>query len=452
MDQPRQENISHPVFWPSNLELPVVYRQQVMISRRGLLADAYRLAEETPTDVSIINFCADRYNFLVVFVACLIRNAPSILPHEKRPQSIAKVLGLYPNGRVLTDHAVGVDPSDVQLVDFHGRNAGASLDNPLIPATQVAATVFSSGSTGEPTPTHRTWQWLVTGGSDYVNGLDLDQLVGCSIVATVPSQHSYGLEAACMLPLRHAAAVSSSHPFYPADIAAALSTLSPPRVLVTTPHHLDVLQRSTVTLPKLDLAVSATAAMSNEFARSIQRRLECRLVEVYGCTEVGLIGTREPDTTDSWTLGKSLSMSIRDEAAQVSAEHLPKPVFLDDVLLCADDGDFRLTGRRRDIVKVGGNRVSLDGMNAILRRIAGVEDGVIFQIGDAFDGNAGRVAGLVVLRGRNLEAVQRELRVQLPAAFWPRPLRRVDAIPRGSTGKARMSDLIELLERSNVTK
>ena len=172
------------------------------------------------------------------------------------------------------------------------------------------------------------------------------------------------------------------------------------------------------------------------------------MVEVYGCTELGLIGTRETLVSPDWALGGSLSLTLHEDRAEVSAAHLAKPVLLDDMLAMSPDGRFRLTGRRRDIVKVGGNRVSLEGMNSLLRRIDGVADGMLFPLDEAAAGGVGRVAGVVVLRGRPLDDVRRDLRAALPAAFWPRPFRAVAEIPRGPTGKARRADLLALIGRT----
>ena len=63
------------------------------------------------------------------------------------------------------------------------------------------------------------------------------------IVATVPPQHMYGLELSILLPLLGPFAVHGGRPFFPADVAAALAEVPAPRMLVTTPIHLQALLR-----------------------------------------------------------------------------------------------------------------------------------------------------------------------------------------------------------------
>lgn len=444
------------LFGPAELDRTIARRDGRPVGRRRLLRDACGLAAELPRNVPVVNCCRDRYDFLVVFVACLIRGHPAILPGDKKPAFLHEIQRAYPNAIFVTDQPLSLDISAIHNVAFgaeQGPEPVGSSAHPAplaFPLSQPAAVVFSSGSTGRPEATIRTWGWLVRGAEDYVLGLGLDRLPGASIVATVPSQHSYGLETACMMVLRHDAAINSAHPLFPADIARSLKTVPAPRVLVSTPYHLDVLMRSDVSLPQTDLVVSATAPLGEDLAATVEQRLGGQVREVYGCTEIGLIGTRRTLDGPEWDPGRSLSLTLTDERAEISAAHLPQPIALDDILAEGVDGRFRLTGRQRDIVKVGGNRASLEGLNTILHGIEGVRDGALFPLDAGSDGRVARIAGVVVLGGRDLAEVARDLRARLPAAFWPRPLKAVDRVPRGPTGKLRRDDLLSQLEGGNA--
>lgn len=448
---PRGLNAETAMFLPNDLDQVIVRRGQAAVRRRDLLADASAMLGHFPTPGAIVNCCRDRYNFLVVFTACLLRGTPAILPNDKRKPVLDDVSRHYPGCHFATDQQLPVDPEKILACavptptgSVHAPQTPMAI--PSISPAQPAAVVFSSGSTGTPVPTVRTWEWLVTGAADYADALGLDRLQGCNIVATVPLQHSYGLETACMLPMQTRAAVSSAHPFFPADIARALAELPVPRVLVTTPHHLDVLHRSDVVLPETALIVSATAPLADELARASVDRLGGSLIEIYGCTEVGLVGARETLASSRWTVGKSLTISINDELAEVDGPHLPAPALLDDVI--SEDGDrhFHLTGRRRDIVKIGGNRMSMEGMNQILRGVDGVVDGILFQSEDEGPAGVDRITCAVVSDGRDLAAVRRDLNAALPKPFWPRYIYRIDAVPRGPTGKVALADLKKLID------
>jgi hypothetical protein len=54
-------------------------------------------------------------------------------------------------------------------------------------------------------------------------------LEGLTLVATVPVQHSYGLESSALLAMLGGAAFDSGRPFFPADVAQALASVPRPR-------------------------------------------------------------------------------------------------------------------------------------------------------------------------------------------------------------------------------
>ena len=112
------------------------------------------------------------------------------------------------------------------------------------------------------------------------------------ILATVPSQHMYGMETSVLLPLLGGMGIHAAQPLYPADIAAALAELPEPRVLVTTPVHLRAL---------LAVGRRAAAPGSRRFGdgtagaghgRSVEQRYGAALVEFFGSTETCVIASR----------------------------------------------------------------------------------------------------------------------------------------------------------------
>src|SRR5262249_12103543 len=109
---------------------------------------------------------------------------------------------------------------------------------PVLPGSQVAALVFTSGSTGQPMPHQKTWGSLVRSAKAEAAGLGISAYPGLAILGTVPPQHMYGLESTVLIAMQAGIALSSEHPFYPADIDVALEALPRPRGLVTTPVHL----------------------------------------------------------------------------------------------------------------------------------------------------------------------------------------------------------------------
>jgi acyl-coenzyme A synthetase/AMP-(fatty) acid ligase len=168
------------------------------------------------------------------------------------------------------------------------------------PADQLAAVLFTSGSTGRPQPHGRSWGDLVNSTLAAGRRLGIGSLQGASLIGTVPHQHSYGLESLPMLALQHGLVLYSGRPFYPADIVAELAAAPHPRVLVTTPLHLQVLLAEPVAMPSVDLVLSATAPLSVQLAREAEQRFAGTLYEIYGCSEAGQIAVRRTALTQEW--------------------------------------------------------------------------------------------------------------------------------------------------------
>src|SRR5690606_16506229 len=123
--------------------------------------------------------------------------------------------------------------------------------------------------------------------------LGLERKKSATVVATVPPQHMYGLEASILLPLCFGGGtVCSGKPFFPADIHAALECCPKPRILVTTPLHIRALVKAGAALPEIEFILSATSPLSRALAVKAEILFRTRVLEIYGCTEAGSIASR----------------------------------------------------------------------------------------------------------------------------------------------------------------
>ena len=257
-----------------------------------------------------------------------------------------------------------------------------------------------------------------------------------TLVATVPPQHMYGFESTVLVAMLAGAAFDCGRPFYPADIARALAAVPRPRMLVTTPFHLKALLDSGVELPAIDLAVSATAPLSPQLAARTEAAFGAPLMEIYGCTEAGQVASRCPTRGPEWRVYDGLQLSGDGDAAVISGGHVPEPTVLADVLEVVDAQTFRLLGRSNDLINIAGKRSSLAHLNYHLNTIEGVQDGA-FWLPDAPDDEATvvRLAAFVVAPDVPHQQILAALRQRVDAAFMPRPMVSVDALPREATGK-----------------
>ena len=108
-----------------------------------------------------------------------------------------------------------------------------------------------------------------------------------------------------------------------------------------------------------------------------------------------------------------------------------------DVLELKGEDRFVLHGRTADLVNIAGKRSSLAYLNHQLNAIPGVLDGAFFVREDAQACLAGiaRLAALVVAPSLDVATILRRLRERIDPVFLPRPLLRVEVLPRNETGK-----------------
>jgi acyl-coenzyme A synthetase/AMP-(fatty) acid ligase len=308
---------------------------------------------------------------------------------------------------------------------------------PQIDAGQLAAYVFTSGSSGTPVPHAKTWGRLVQCVRAEMTRLAPIDPAQCAILGTVPAQHMYGFESTVLLPLQSGAALCAERPFFPADIAAALSALPRPRVLISTPVHLRALLTAELALPALELIVSATAMLPANLAREVESRYGAPLLEIYGSTETGQMASRRTALEDQWRLWPGVRLTLGDGQCSAQGGHVERTTALSDVLEPIGDERFVLHGRTADLVNIAGKRSSLAYLNHQLNAIPGVLDGAFFVRDDSQASLAGvaRLAALVVAPSLDVATIVQRLRERIDPVFLPRPLLRVQALPRNETGK-----------------
>jgi acyl-coenzyme A synthetase/AMP-(fatty) acid ligase len=101
------------------------------------------------------------------------------------------------------------------------------------------------------------------------------------------------------------------------------------------------------------------------------------------------------------------------------------------------------------VVNVAGKRTSLAHLNHHLNAIEGVLDGA-FVASDDNGGAVSRLIAFAVAPGMSAEDILAALRLRIDAAFLPRPLRVVAALPRNALGKLPRRDVMRLLAESRA--
>ena len=427
----------------------VAWRQGAAVSAGRFLHDVTRLAALMPTGSHVLNLCRDRYHFAVGLAAAIVARKVSLLPPAHTPEMVrqlqhyaADVFCLYDD-----DHACAATLPLLRYPDL-SEPAGPSPAVPQIPADQLVAVVFTSGSTGTPQPHRKHWGKLVRNVRAQAALLGLENHADgqYAVLGTVPPQHMYGFESTVLLPLLSGHCLCSRQPFYAADICAELAALPLKRVLVSAPLHLRLLLDSDIAVPTVDLVLSATAPLSVQLAQRAEARFGAPLLEIYGSTETGQIATRRTTHDTHWRLFPGVRLRPRGDRVWAEHGHIEAPVALNDIVECLDETRFLLHGRLQDLVNIAGKRNSLLSLNHQLNSIPGVLDGAFYMPDENSPDEVTRLAACVVAPSLTAEALLAALRERVDPVFLPRPLLFVEALPRNSTGKLPRAALRQLIK------
>jgi len=418
---------------------PMGWRAGAPVAIERFLHAAAALACRLPQGGYCINACDDRLNFMVGFAASLMAGSVTLLPQSRAPAVLREVAARYPGACRLADAGDSWE-FGAHIEVGHWPVRADPSEVPAIPEDQAAVVLFTSGSTGTPSPHAKTWGSLVAGARAL--RARVPDIPGAAIVGAVPPQHMWGLETTVMLPLQSGCAVQSACPLLPAEIASALAQLAGRRWLVATPAHLRACALSSERLPPLAGVLCSTAPLPEDTARRIEELGGAQVVEIYGSTETGAIATRRTARTQVFSAVDGISISVAGDHAIAQGGHLPAPVPLNDMLLASSGGRFTVQGRTSDVVKIGGSRNSLAALTAELNKVPGVLDGV-YWLPDS-QASEPRLMAFAVAPGVERAAILAQLRGRIDPVFLPRPLVLVDALPRNAAGKLPREALKEL--------
>jgi acyl-coenzyme A synthetase/AMP-(fatty) acid ligase len=441
--------------------IPLVGRDQDALlfrnAEQGLTAarflrDVHRAAADLPPARHLLNLCQDRYAFTVTVAAAALRGQVCLLSSDRSTASLLELQARFEAVVAVSEAASPAAPFPHHTLPLHCDPVAGAIANPALPADHLIAIVFTSGSTGTPVGYRKTWGALTDRSRDAGSRFEMAEAAPAGLVGTVPPQHMYGFETTVLLPL-HAMAASWSGPaFYPVDIRTALLAMPAPRMLVTTPLQIRALLDSGIELPPLAAVISATAPLDVAIAARAQQHWGAPVLEIFGATEVGSIASRRTTDGPTWTLYRQVRLEGGPGSGhvRVNAPHTDPHPLADRVERVSDTG-FNLVGRATDMVKLGGRRASLAGLNALLASVPGVQDGVFVAPDDLDIRPNARLQAFVVAPETAPETILAELRKRIEPVFLPRRVIRVASLPRNEAGKLPRAALLDLLDQSKQT-
>jgi hypothetical protein len=420
-----------PLLTSTALDAPIAIHDGKSVTTAAFVSQAMALADQLPELPYVVNLAENRFYFLLGWTAACLRNQVTLLPPNHGAAALEALRRDHPRNHVLDD-------SIIERLVNPVESAATALPGWTMSADSVTAVVFTSGTTGLPRAHPKTWGSLFH--NSQLAARDVLGGMARNIVATVPSQHMYGLEASLLVSLTAGCCLFDRRPLFPADVRASLAALPEPRTLVTTPAHLRILAAAGVDLPQVHRVVSATAPLPTERARQIETLWNTEVFEIYGCTEAGVMAHRRTTRSTRWNTLSGGTMLNVDGKAEYRAPQLACAVPLPDVVELYGDTEFTLLGRGSDMIKVAGKRSSLHELTTQVMSVPGVEDAAVF----VRDGDE-RPAAVVVAPGLTTSRVLEALRRIMDPVFVPRPLVLVGKLPRTDLGKLPREALLGLL-------
>lgn len=401
-----------------------------------------------PAGSKVVLACVDRYHFAASLLAVWQRGLTAALPPNGQVETVRDLRALAGVVELLHDR----DEDEGLDVRTCEPSEGTETDYALkLSPSQPALIVYTSGSTGEPTPHVKSLEQLLAEPSMWIEDFALARRL---VVSAVPAHHIYGLLFGVLVPLLGGGAMSRRTPVMPSEVLREISQAKA-QVLVAVPPHLRALAAyQEQPWPALERLFSSAAPLPEATDAALLAR-GVRATQVLGSTETGGIGMRE-SCSELWRALPGVKLEVDGEGGLEVRS--PWASAEDKSVRTADrvelrEGGFAHLGRTDSVVKVGGKRVDLREVEQRLCAIPGVTDARVLE------------AGTPSLRGLELWAVvecaepeklsvqgiKETLSAHLESVVMPRRFRLVSALPRGASGKVTRADLLALFETWQIS-
>lgn len=402
-------------------------------------------------------------------------------PDGSAATSTAQRLGL----RVLPLRRV--DPTragrcEIEVAGSSGRGNGC-----LATSDDVALLLNTSGTTTRPKTVPLTHANLAQSAHNIARTLALDVSDCCLNV--MPLFHIHGLVGALLSSLRAGASIACCPGFSAGDFFTWMGEIQPTWYTAVPTMHQAVLSRAgshqaVIEASRLRFVRSSSAALAPRVMEDLSALFHAPVVESYGMTEASHQMASNPVTAGRQKPG-SVGLPAGPEMAVVDADGRRQPAGqIGEVVIRGrtvtrgyennpaanaeaftggwfhtgdqgyfdDEGYLFLTGRLKELINRGGEKIAPREIEEALLRHPGIDQAIAFAVPDNRLGED--VGAAVVLKpGAALEARDiREIVAGSLADFKiPRVVRILDELPKGPTGKLQRIGLADVLGISSPT-
>ncbi len=389
-----------------------------------------------------ICLCAEDKGLVAAALIAALREGFSLMiPYAFDGKTLEGALERMPYTHAVVEGDLSL-PIGVTALPY--SRTGGPIDEPPLKALGWKAPwlyLFTGGSTGSPQIWSKTPCNLLAEAAYLTDTFGITR--SDTILATVPTNHIYGLLYSVILPLVSGASVNATTPSFPNEIIDDLDAANA-TVLVSIPAHYRALKETPMPHQHVRIAFSSAGALPEQDATDFFSTTGIAITEIYGSTETGGIARR------TRARGEAALYPFDCADVRIENQHLMvRSPFLSTELPKGEDGffetadraqwadplSFALLGRSDGIIKVGGKRVDLAVIKEVLMAVAGVSDIYVY----AQPVQSGRENEILVLveGTATIEQLSDTAKQLLPPYARPRSIKITHQIPMTSTGKYR---------------
>ena len=356
-----------------------------------------------------------------------------------------------------------VAPLDPALPEAERARRLALLDDPAGLRDGDAMIMLTSGTTGTPKLVPWTHESLSAGVHAVVDSYGLT--AQDATVAVMPLFHGHGLVATLLATLTSrgtvllpAAGRFSAHTFA-ADMAAANATWY---TAVPTIHQIVV--RRGDPLPPLRFIRSCSAPLRPDLVSELEQRFDTRVLAAYGMTETthqaASVRLGADAQTRRDTVGAPSGLQVRIingeicfRGPTVMRGYLgadPADPFADGWLRTGDlgavdpDGNLIVTGRCKNLINRGGEKISPEHVEQVLAGCPGVLQAAVVGVPDALYGEQ-VAAAAVITADTDLDRIAEHCRALLAPFEIPQRVVAVPALPQTPKGDVDRATLAAMM-------
>jgi acyl-CoA synthetase (AMP-forming)/AMP-acid ligase II/thioesterase domain-containing protein/acyl carrier protein len=424
--------------------------------------------------------------------ACRAREVDFFLRHV--PARALIVERGHPTEAAQVAHDLGIpvlelipETSGAGMFTLRGAGTARPVDDPRVPAPDdVALVLYTSGTTAEPKLVPLTHRNLLAATQYIARSLALTS--DDRALHVVPMFHVQGLVTGILAPLFTRGTLVCPGAFQADAVLDWLARFRPTWYTAVPAMHQQVLDRlramgSRRLQSSLRFVRSSATPLPPDLAAAVEETFGVPVINAYGMTEAApIIATTPmpPAEPRHQSVGRTAgpAIAILDEAGNELEPGEPGEIAVrgpnimsgyerapeanaaaftngwfrtGDIGHLDAEGYLYITGRLKDIINRGGEKITPYEIEDTLREHPAVADAVVFPVPD---GRMGQAVGAAVVLRAGGTATERELREytseRLTYFKIPARVLMLDELPKGPTGKLQRARLAERLGLSDA--